>query len=95
MTPIEEQTRGQRASALLDNELLNEALSAIEAELVRKWEECPARDMEGKDYYWRLYKTSKKFRNVLAGYVELGKLAQNAIEQEKEQSRLRRMFRLA
>lgn len=95
MTPHEDMARAIRARELLDNELLNEALSAIEAELVRKWEECPARDMDGKDYYWRLYKTAKKFRNVLAGYVELGKLAQNAVEQEKEHSRLRRMFRLA
>lgn len=95
MTPHEEMSRALRARELLDNELLQEALNAIESELIKKWEECPARDMEGKDYLWRLYKTAKKFRNVLAGYVEIGKMAEHAIEQEKEQGRLRRMLRLA
>lgn len=95
MTPIEEQTRGQEAQMLLDSELLQEALSAIEAEVIAQWEKCPARDAEGKEALWQLYKTSKKFRAVLTGYVQTGKLASEQLKRFEEQSRLRRLFKAA
>lgn len=95
MTPIEEQTRGQEAQMLLDSELLQEALSAIEAEVIAQWEKCPARDAEGKEALWQLYKTSKKFRAVLTGYVQTGKLASEQLKRFEEQGRLRRLFKAA
>lgn len=95
MTPIEEQTRGQEAQMLLDSEILQEALSAIEAEVIAQWEKCPARDAEGKEALWQLYKTSKKFRAVLTGYVQTGKLASEQLKRFEEQGRLRRLFKAA
>lgn len=95
MTPIEEQTRGQEAQMLLDSELLQEALTAIEAEVIAQWEKCPARDVEGKEALWQLYKTSKKFRAVLTGYVQTGKLASEQLKRFEEQGRLRRLFKAA
>lgn len=95
MTPIEEQTRGQEAQMLLDSELLQEALSAIEAEVIAQWEKCPARDAEGKEALWQLYKTSKKFRAVLTGYVQTGKLASEQLKRFEEQGLLRRLFKAA
>lgn len=93
MTPIEEQTRGHEAQQLLDNELLQSALTAIEAEVIAQWEKCPARDAEGKEALWQLYKTSKKFRAVLTGYVQTGKLASEQLKRFEEQGRLRRLFK--
>lgn len=70
-----EQDRGIAAQALLDNELLDEALSAIDREVMEQWIDCPARDKEGKEALWQLIKTSRKFRSVLNGYIDTGKLA--------------------
>ena len=96
MTPIDEQTRGQAAQMLLDNELLRQALDAIEAEVVEQWEKCPARDAEGKEALWQLFKTSKKFRAVLNGYVQTGKLASENLKRfDEKESRLRRLFKAA
>jgi hypothetical protein len=96
MTPIDEQTRGQAAQMLLDNELLRQALDAIEAEVVEQWEKCPARDAEGKEALWQLFKTSKKFRAVLFGYVQTGKLASENLKRfDEKESRLRRLFKAA
>jgi hypothetical protein len=96
MTPIEEQTRGQAAQMLLDNELLRQALDAIEAEVVDQWEKCPARDAEGKEALWQLFKTSKKFRALLNGYVQTGKLASENLKRfDEQESRLRRLFKAA
>ncbi len=96
MTPIEEQTRGQAAQMLLDNELLRQALDAIESEVVDQWEKCPARDAEGKEALWQLFKTSKKFRALLNGYVQTGKLASENLKRfDEKESRLRRLFKAA
>lgn len=86
----EEQTRGWKAQELLDNELLREALTAIEEEVVKQWEACPARDKEGKEALWQLFKTSKKFRTLLLGYVQTGKLATDSL-QRYEESRLSKL----
>ena len=92
MTAIEEQTRAQRAAELLETETLKQALEAIESEVIRQWGECPARDKDGKEALWQLYKTAQKFRNLLSGYVETGKLATENLRHHNEQSKIRRLF---
>jgi hypothetical protein len=89
----QEQHRGQRAQALLEDELLGATLDAIEAEVIKQWEQCPARDAEGKEALWQLYKTSKKFRGVLLGYVETGKLATEKLKRFDEPRGLRGLFK--
>jgi hypothetical protein len=91
---LEQQTRGQISQSLLENELLNEALDAIEDEVIAQWEVCPARDAEGKEALWQLYKTSKKFRGLLQGYVQTGKLASDNLKRFEE-SRVKRFFKVA
>ena len=92
MQPIEQQTRGQRAQELLDNELLSETLTAIEAEVIAQWEQCPARDTEGKEALWQLYKTAKKLRATLYGYVQTGKLATENMKHHEAKRGLRAVF---
>ena len=84
MNPHEDVERGRQATELLAHPLMAEALDAIEAEVVQQWEQCPARDSEGKEALWQLMKTSKKFRNLLAGYIQSGKLAAENIRRMDE-----------
>jgi len=93
MTPIEEQTRGQRAAELLENELLQQSLDAIKAEIIEQWTSCPARDAQGKEALWQLHKMACKFEGLLKGYVETGKLAAENLKRYEEQGRLARIFR--
>lgn len=95
MNAQDEQHRGQRAQMLLQDDLLTGALDAIEAEVIARWEQCPARDAEGKEALWQLYKTSKKFRGILVGYVETGKLATEQLKRFEEARGLRRLFKAA
>lgn len=90
---LEKQSRGQTALQLLENELLSEALDAIDSEVMEQWIACPARDKEGKEALWQLIKTSRKFREILTGYINTGKLATANLKRFEEQSALRRMFR--
>lgn len=92
MTLDEQVNRGQRAQGLIEDELLSEALAAIEAEVIQQWENCPTRDAEGKEALWQLYKTSKKFRALLVGYVQTGKLAAENIKHHGKPSGLQRLL---
>lgn len=92
MSPEQERDRGVEAQLLLDNDLLKSALDAIEGEVLRQWEECPARDKEGRETIWLLYKTTKKFKRLLTGYVETGKLARENLRRIEE-SRLKGLIR--
>lgn len=87
MTEHDEIERGRKAAELSESRILKAALDAIEAEVVAQWEQCPARDTEGKEALWQLMKTSKKFRSILLGYVNTGKLAaENLNRFEKKRS---------
>jgi len=87
-----EQDKGINAMSLLENELLQEALDAIDAEVMEQWIACPARDKEGKEALWQLIKTSRKFRSILTGYVETGKLATEQLKRYEKESKLSRIF---
>lgn len=76
--------RGRQAAELLAHPLLSAALDAIDAEVVSQWEQCPARDMEGKEMLWQLKKTGAKFRGLLTGYIQSGKLASDNIRRMDE-----------
>lgn len=88
----EDERRGRRAAELLGDEVLQEALNAIEAEVISKWADCPARDKEGKEALWQLYKTAQKFRGVLSGYVRSGQLATERLKEYDKPSAIRRLF---
>lgn len=87
-----QQDRASKAQALLENELLSEALEAIEREILDQWVECPARDKEGKEALWQLIKTARKFRGVLQGYVQTGKLATDKLKRFEKDSVIRRLI---
>lgn len=87
---LDQQTRGQYAQQLLDSALLKEALDAIEKEVLDQWVECPARDKEGKEALWQLIKTSRKFREILIGYINTGKLATANLKRFEKESMLKR-----
>ena len=90
MTLSEQQERGRRAQALLEDELLQEALKAISDEVAAQWIACPARDKEGKEALWQLAKTAEKFKAVLTGYVQTGKLATDQLKRFEKESLLQR-----
>lgn len=87
-----DQDRGIAALSLLENELLKEALAAIDKEVMEQWIECPARDKEGKEALWQLIKTSRKFRSILNGYIQSGKLATEQLKRYEKESLLRRVL---
>lgn len=89
---VRDEVRGHNAAMLLDNELLKEVLAAIDSEVMEQWINCPARDKDGKEALWQLIKTSRKFKDILTGYIETGKLATENMKAFEQRSLLRRVL---
>ena len=87
-----QQDKAAHAFSLMENELLNEALDAIDKEVMEQWINCPARDKEGKEALWQLIMTSRKFKAILMGYIESGKLATEQLKRYEKESLLRRVL---
>jgi len=75
MTNEETLKRAEHARQLLSDPLIVEAFTAIKNEILSQWEECPVRDVEGREILWRYYKTFGKFKSIFEGAVENGKVA--------------------
>ena len=85
MNPDEIIKRAEHARQLLEDPLLKDALDLMEKEVVEQWGACPARDIEGREQLWKFYKTTLKFRGILQGAIENGKVAQFREQSLKEQ----------
>jgi hypothetical protein len=75
MTNQEAMIRAERAVQLMNDTLLKESLDLIEREIIEQWDACPVRDVEGRELLWRYYKTARKFRLILEGVAQNGKVA--------------------
>jgi len=74
-----DRARGVRAKELLDNDLVQEALTTLKDEYVRAWEASPARDAEGRERLWVMVKLVEKFRGHLEQVWDAGKLADDKL----------------
>lgn len=84
MTPEEALRRAKKAEQLFNDEMLKETLDFMEKEVMEFWMKVPVRDTEGREELWRLAVTTRKFRDLLRGTMESGKLAQEQIRQKEE-----------
>lgn len=83
MTPEEALRRANRAGQLFNDPLLQETLDFMEKEVMEAWIACPVRDAEGREELYRLIKTTRKFRDLLRGTMESGKMAAEEIRRKE------------
>jgi hypothetical protein len=67
--------RMAEAQALLDNALFNEALAAIENDLVAAWRATPPRDNDGRERCWHALQQAGKLKSYFEAALSNGKLA--------------------
>jgi hypothetical protein len=84
MTAEEELRHAEQARQIIETPIVKDTLDMMERELYEAWLSTPARDPEGRDWIWRQAVVTRKFRDVLLGTMEMGKLAQEKIKQQKE-----------
>lgn len=67
--------RGERAAALLGDDLLSDAFTTIEREYTKQWIDSPARDAEGREKLYLMVKTVQRLRLELQSVMETGQIA--------------------
>lgn len=85
--------RGEHARLVLENPAYQEAMKAMQQQVVTAWAECSVRDMEGQKLLLQLHKLTKKFEGLLSGMVETGSLAKLELDAERDESAAQKLFR--
>ena len=92
VTPEEALKRANAAARIFNDPLVKETLDIMEREVTEAWMACPVRDVEGREMLWRIATATRKFRDLLRGTMEAGKLARDQIA--RKESALQRVANL-
>lgn len=87
-------TRGVRAQEFLNNELLAEAFTALEASYTSAWRATVIDDVTGREKLFLAINIVGKVRDHLASVVANGKLAQAELTELVQTAERRRRFRI-
>ena len=95
MTPHTQVQRGIEAQQVIDNEAYKDAMTALKAEIVAQWKDCPVRDKEGALLLLQLAKLAEKFEGILTGTINAGKFAKHQLDLDdaRDESPTRKFFR--
>ena len=83
MTPEEMLRRANQARQVFEQPIVQETLDFMEKEIMEMWKACPIRDVEAREALWRMAVTTGKFRELLRGTMESGKLAADQIRRKE------------
>jgi hypothetical protein len=85
-------TRGVRAEELLDNDLLAEAFTALEASYISAWRTTAIDESAGREKLFLAVNVVDKVRDHLASTIANGKLAQAELNELAQTGERRRRF---
>lgn len=83
MTPEEALRRANQARQVFEQPIVKETLDFMEREVMDIWAATPIRDVEAREALWRMAVTTRKFRELLRGTMESGKIAADAIARKQ------------
>jgi hypothetical protein len=83
----ERQARGERAEALLRNELLNDAFEHLETQFIDAWKNSPVSDTDSRERLYQLCQNLSAVRGYLQSVVTDGKLAKSQLDELQSRPR--------
>jgi hypothetical protein len=84
----QEDARGAKAREILDEPLVAEAFSKIEAEILTAWEDSPARDIEGREKLYQMLMLTRKVKRHFESVVLTGEMARRTLAEYARKERL-------
>lgn len=75
--------RGIRANEVLQNETYTEAYELLKQEILTKWQESPARDVEGREKLFLMMGLVDKIKSLMESTMIDGKVASKELERRK------------
>jgi len=77
----ESMERGEKAAALLRNELLQEAFNQLETDFIQAWKSSSVEDSQNRERLYMLCQNLSALRGYLEGVVTDGKLAKAQLDE--------------
>lgn len=77
----ENMERGEKAAALLRNELLQEAFSTLEQDFMQAWKVSPVEDSQNRERLYMLCQNLSALQGYLESIVTGGKLAKSQLDE--------------
>lgn len=77
----ESMERGEKAAALLRNELLQEAFNQLESDFIQAWKASSVEDSQNRERLYMLCQNLSALRGYLEGVVTDGKLAKAQLDE--------------
>lgn len=84
--------RTVEATSLLESALFNEALEAIERDLIKAWKLTPPRDTDGRERAWAAVQQLGKLKDYFIAVLNDGKLAAAQLKELAETAERKRFF---
>lgn len=76
--------RGERAKAIIDNQLFIDAFAAIEAQAFAMW--AGSNDAAERERIWALFQAGKIFKALLEAHIKNGQFSGEALDMLKDKS---------
>lgn len=73
--------RGEKAAALLRNELLQEAFSTLEQDFMQAWKVSPVEDSQNRERLYMLCQNLSALQGYLESIITGGKLAKSQLDE--------------
>jgi len=83
ITPEEALRRSNQARQVFEMPITQQTLDFMEKEVMEQWMACPVRDVEAREALWRMAVTTRKFRELLRGTMESGKIAADQLARKR------------
>lgn len=85
--------RGDRAKALLQNELLVEAFDNLESKIMEEWKATDPEDKERREDAWRSLKLLQTLQGQFRRIVTTGEAASKELVRIKKESLIKKVLR--
>jgi hypothetical protein len=87
-----EVTLGNKAKALLENDILNASWNEIEAGLIQKWINTSLEDVAVREETWHLLRANRRQRQLLQQHVANGTVSKADLEKRYADVERRKKF---
>ena len=73
--------RGEKAAALMRNEILEEAFTSLETEFIQAWKQSSVEDSQNRERLYMLCQNLSAVKGYIENVVSSGKLAKSQLDE--------------
>jgi hypothetical protein len=90
---IRQQARAARAKALFEDELMQEAFTVIETEILKAWQQSHADEAQVRDRAYLMQRLLKNLREQFQRTIATGEASSKELLRIRDESKIKRLLR--